>query len=190
MKFLFNFFPILIFYIAYQIFDIFIATAVMIAASTTQVSLYWFKYQKFETMHIAILLLMVVLGGATIAFQNEMFIKWKPTVINWIFGLIFMSSHFIGRATMIEHVLGGKVSLPSAVWNRLNLSWVIFFMLMGALNVYVAFYYGLELASDARNDSWVSFKLFGIIGLTLAFTFAQAFYFAPHIQHRKSGEHI
>ena len=186
MKFLFDFFPILLFFIAYKMYDMFVATAVIIVASAVQVSFYWYKHRKFEKMHVITLLLVVVLGGATIILQDENFIKWKPSIVNWLFAIAFLGSHFIGEKTVIERMLDSNINLPAVIWKRLNLSWVIFFIAMGALNVYIAFYYALDLSHEARNDIWVNFKLFGMMGLTLAFTIAQAFYLARHMQEEKT----
>ena len=186
MKFLFDFFPIVLFFIAYKMYDMFVATGVIIVASILQVSFHWYKHRRFEKMHVITLLLVVVLGGATILLHDENFIKWKPTIVNWLFAVAFLGSHFIGKKTVIERMLDGNINLPAEIWKRLNMSWIIFFVLMGVLNVYIAFYYALELSHDARNDIWVNFKLFGMMGLTLAFTVAQAFYLAKHMQDEKT----
>lgn len=186
MKFLFDFFPILLFFIAYKLQGMYVATAVIIVASALQVSFYWYKHRRFEKMHIITLLLVVVLGGATLILQDENFIKWKPTVVNWLFAVTFLGSHFFGEKTVIERMLDSNIKLPSLIWTRLNISWAIFFVLMGVVNLYVAFYYGLDLSHEARNDIWVNFKLFGMLGLTLTFTVAQAFYLARHMQEDKN----
>lgn len=186
MKFLFDFFPILLFFVAYKMYDMFVATGVIIVASVVQVSFYWYKHRRFEKMHIITLILVVILGSATIILQDENFIKWKPTIVNWLFAIAFLGSHFIGEKTVIERMLDSNITLPSAIWKRLNISWVVFFILMGIVNVYVAFYYALDLSHEERNDIWVNFKLFGMMGLTLTFTIAQAFYLARHIQDEKA----
>ncbi len=184
MKFLFDFFPIVLFFIAYKLHGMYVATAVIIAASALQVSIHWFRHRRFEKMHIITLLLVVVLGGATLILHDENFIKWKPTVVNWLFAITFLGSHFFGEKTVIQRMLDSNIALPSPVWKRLNISWTAFFILMGVLNLYVAFYYRLDLSDQARNDNWVNFKLFGMMGLTLAFTIAQAFYLARHMQDK------
>lgn len=174
MKFLFDFFPILLFFVAYKVYGIYVATAVAIAASFIQVGLFWLKHRRFENMHLVTLVLIAVLGGATLYLQDEAFIKWKPTIVNWLFGVVFLGSRFIGQKTLAERMMGAAVSLPELVWRRLNLSWGIFFVVLGFVNLYVVY--------NFDTDIWVNFKLFGMMGLTLAFVIAQAFYLARHIE--------
>jgi len=129
MKFLFDFFPILLFFIAYKLEGIFVATAVAIAASFLQVGLYWLKHRRFETSHLVTLVLIAVFGGLTLFLQDEAFIKWKPTVINWLFAAVFIGSQYIGKKTIVERMMGTSLTLPDFVWVRLNASWAIFFSL-------------------------------------------------------------
>lgn len=168
MKFFLDLFPVLIFFIVYHMVDIYAATAAAIAASFLQVTVHWFQHKKFEKMHLITLGLMVVLGGATLISQNEDFIKWKPTVINWVLGIVILGSQFIGKKTIIERMLGEHFALPAAAWIKLNLSWAGFFVAMGCLNLYVAFSFG--------TDTWVNFKLFGMTGITLFFMTLQLVY--------------
>jgi intracellular septation protein len=174
MKFLYDLFPIILFFIAYKIHGIYVATAVAIAASFLQVSLYWFKHHKIEKMHLATLVLITVFGGITLALQDPIFIKWKSTVINWLFGIVFLGSQFIGKKTIVERMLGSNISLPSFVWPKLNMAWVVFFITLGFINLYVMFNYDTE--------TWMNFKLFGMMGLTMLFLLAQGIYLAQHIQ--------
>ncbi len=174
MKFLFDLFPIILFFIAYKIHGIFVATAVAIAASFLQVGLYWLKHHKIEKMHLVTLVLLVVFGGLTLILQDETFIKWKPSIINWLFGIVFFGSQFFGKKTIIEHMLGANISLPSFVWPKLNTAWAIFFIALGFANLYVMSYYD--------TDTWVNFKLFGMMGLTMLFLLAQGIYLTQHIQ--------
>ncbi|MCK5640666.1 MAG: septation protein A [Gammaproteobacteria bacterium] len=211
MKFLSDFFPILLFFIAYKLYGIYVATAVAIASSFVQVGVHWLKHRRFENMHLITLGLLVVLGGATLILQDKAFIMWKPTAINWLFAVVFLGSMFIGKKPLVERMMSHAVEAPSGVWMRLNISWVLFFIAMGFANLYVAnFYfqaetllnttagYGVDLATcvDELNGSllelchqaqemeenWVNFKLFGMMGLTLAFVLGQAFYLAKHIK--------
>ena len=182
MKFLYDFFPIVLFFIAYKTYDIFVATGVIIVASLLQVSYSWMKNRKVEKMHLVTLVLVVMLGGATILLQDELFIKWKPTVVNWLFAAVFLGSHFIGKRTIIQRMLDSNISLPSPIWPRLNILWTGFFVLMGIANLYVAFYFAPELSAEERTDLWVDFKLFGMMGLTFVFVILQAVYLARYIQ--------
>ena len=174
MKLLFDFFPILLFFIAYKLEGIYVATAVAIVASFIQVGFYWLRHRRFERMHLVSLGLIAVLGGATLAFQDKTFIQWKPTVLNWLFALVFLGSQFIGSKSLVERMMGHTVQATRGVWLRLNLSWVLFFVFMGAANLYVAFNYD--------EETWVNFKLFGMMGLTFLFVIAQAFFLARHVE--------
>jgi len=173
MKLLFDFFPILLFFVAYKLFDIYVATAVAIAASFAQVGYAWWRNRKLEPMHLLTLVIIVVFGGLTLYLQDEMFIKWKPTVINWLFGLVFIASQWWGEKTMIERMMGGNLSLPDGVWRRLNLSWSSFFVMVGAANLIVV--YGFD------TETWVNFKLFGMLGLTLVFVVLQSIYLSRYV---------
>ncbi|HXH71957.1 MAG TPA: septation protein A [Mariprofundaceae bacterium] len=177
MKMLFDFFPVLLFFLAYKLYGIYTATAVLIAASAVQTAYHRLYYGRFERTHVITLVLVLLFGGATLLLHDEMFIKWKPSVINWLFGAVFLGTQLIGKKTAIEHMLGGKVTLPGFVWSRLNLAWALFFVALGFLNLYVAFNY--------PTDVWVDFKLFGLMGLTFAFIIAQSFYLARHIKDEK-----
>jgi intracellular septation protein len=187
MKFLYDFFPIALFFVAYKTYDIFVATGVIIVASLVQVGHSWMKNRRIEKMHVVTLVLVLVLGGATILLQDENFIKWKPTIVNWLFAAAFLGSHFIGKHTIIERMLNSNISLPSPIWQRLNILWIGFFVLMGVANLYVAFYFAPELTAEERTDLWVDFKLFGMMGLTFVFVILQSFYLARHIQETDSN---
>ena len=188
MKFLYDFFPVVLFFVAYKTYDIFIATGVIIIASLIQVGFSWMKHRKIEKMHIVTLVLVLVLGGATILLHDENFIKWKPTVVNWLFAAVFLGSHFIGKRTIIQRMLDSNISLPSPIWPRLNMLWTGFFIIMGVANLYVAFYFAPELTAQERTDLWVDFKLFGMMGLTFIFVILQAIYLARYIQESDSDK--
>lgn len=178
MKILYDFFPILLFFIAYKLYGIYAATVVAIVASFVQVGSFWLKHRRFENMHLVTLGLIVVLGGATLWLQDERFIKWKPTLVNWLFAAAFLGSQFIGKKPLVERMMGTAVQLPGEIWGRLNTIWVLFFLFMGVANLYVVFNYD--------TDTWVNFKLFGMMGLTFAFVIAQAFYLARHMTEEET----
>lgn len=194
MKLLFDFFPILLFFITYKIGPalapadyplfkenpIYLATLVAIVASVIQVGYTWIKNRKLENMHLLSLVLIVVFGGATLYFKNALFIKWKPTVLNWLFGVVFLGSQFIGQKTVIQRMLGEQLELPGEVWRRLNLAWSVFFILVGGVNLLVAY--------NFDEATWVNFKLFGMLGLTILFVILQSMYLSRYLPQTTSEE--
>ena len=180
MKFLYDLFPLLLFFAAFKFYGIYIATAVAMVASLVQVGAFWLKHRRFETTHLVTLAVIVVFGGLTIALHDDTFIKWKPTLVYWIFAALLLGSQVFGQKTAIERMLGKQFELPPAVWARQNLSWAIFFVVAGALNLYVAFYYERELDAAARLAMWVNFKTLVLPGITLAFALLQAMSMARH----------
>jgi len=180
MKLLFDFFPILLFFIAYKVFDIYVATSVAIVASIVQVLVAWLKTRKFETMHLVTLGVILIFGGLTLYLKDEQFIKWKPTVVNWLFGFVFLASQWLGEKTMIERMMGGNLTMPTPIWRTLNLSWTFFFFLIGGINYYVMSYF--------TTDTWVNFKMFGMLGLTFLFVVLQSFYLSRHLPEINSEE--
>ena len=182
MKLIFDFFQLILFFLAYKFYDIYVATGVAIVASLIQVMVFWYRQRKFETTHIITLAVIVVLGGMTLIFQDDLFIKWKPTIVEWIFALMILGSHFTRRRTAIEFLMGSQISLPRPIWRKVNLAWGLFFLFVGALNIYIAFFFRLNLPEQERTDFWVNFKVFGLMGLTLAFAIAQMLLVAKHLQ--------
>jgi intracellular septation protein len=165
MKFLFDLFPVVLFFVAFKLADIYVATATAIAATVLQVAWLKLRGKRVDNMLWASLAIIGVFGGATLLLQDETFIKWKPTVLYWLFGATLAVAALIGR-NLVRALLSEQVQLPDPVWARLNWSWVGFFAFMGALNLYVAYNYSTDL--------WVNFKLFGGMGLMLLFVVAQA----------------
>lgn len=183
MKLLFDFFPVLLFFIAYKVDGIYTATAVAIAATILQLGVYWYKFRRFETMHLATLALLVVFGSATLLLHDEMFIKWKPTAVNWLFAIVFLGSQVIGRKPLIQRIMANNLVLPNPIWQRLNVGWTLFFVAMGAINLIVV--YNFDTAT------WVNFKFFGNFGLTIIFIIGQSFYIARYVRNDGTinGEH-
>lgn len=175
MKLLYDFFPIIIFFVVFKIWGIYAATASAIGVSLLQVIAYYIRHKRFDKMQVITLLLISVLGGATLIFHDPMFIKWKVSVINWIFGLVFLGSQFIGKKNLVQRMLDSKISLPNKVWATLNLSWVIYFMVLGFVNIYVVYHFS--------TNAWVNFKLFGVLGLTFIFVILQGLYLSKHVKN-------
>jgi intracellular septation protein len=174
MKFLFDVLPVVLFFAAFKLYDIYVATAVAIAATVVQVSWLKLRGRRVDLMLWASLAIIVVFGGATLLLQDETFIKWKPTVLYWLFGVVLAVGMLGFRKNLIRTVLGEQMRLPDPVWARLNWSWVAFFGFMGAANLYVAYNY--------PTDLWVNFKLFGGIGLMIAFVVVQSLVLAKYLQ--------
>jgi intracellular septation protein len=151
-----------------------LSTAVVILATLAQVAYLLARGRKVDTMLWVSLALVVGLGGATIWFQNEAFIKWKPSVLYWAMGLAFWLSPLLFGKNLLKALMGAQIDLPAYVWRNLNLAWVVFFSLMGLLNLFVAYSFS--------TDVWVNFKLFGGLGLMLLFTLAQGWYLSRHMQ--------
>ena len=165
MKFFFDLFPVILFFVAFKLYDIFVATAVAIAASILQILWVWWRHRQIEKMMWINLMIIIVFGGATLVLQDETFIKWNPTALYWLFATGLLVSNVIFKKNLIQTMMEKQMALPIPVWNQLNISWIIFFVVMGLINLYVAFNFPI--------DTWVSFKLFGATGLMLVFIVGQ-----------------
>lgn len=187
MKFLFDFFPLIAFYAAYQIYKsyyddgnaIFVATAAIIIATIIQVAYNWFRHRKIEKMHIITVVLVTLFGGLTLMLHDPIFIKWKVSIVNWLFGAVFLGSQFIGDKTIAERMLSNAIEVPSTIWTRLNLSWGVFFIALGFLNVYIFKHYD--------EETWVGFKVYGMLGLTFVFVVLQGIYLSRYITEDETG---
>ncbi len=177
MKLLFDLIPVLLFFVAYKIWGIYIATAVAIAATVLQIS--WTKYRhgKVDTMLWVTFAIVAILGGATLMLHNENFIKLKPTALYWIFSAILLFSNLLFHKNLMRAMLHEKIALPVHAWNRLNLIWSVFFAALGFINLYVAYSFS--------TDTWVNFKLFGFTGLMLVFILAQGAWLSRYIDEKK-----
>lgn len=175
MQLLLDFLPVIIFFVVYKLADIYAATLAIIVATVFQVSIHWMRTRRINPMHLVSAALVLVFGGLTLAVRDTAFIMWKPTVVNWLFAGAFLASQWrrFGGQPLIQRLMtsaDSRISLSPALWRRLNLGWVTFFTLMGAANVAVFHYFD--------EATWVNFKLFGMLGMTLAFVIAQGFWLA------------
>ena len=201
MKFLFDLFPVILFFVAFKVAGaneafahdlaarwlgggiapsqapILIATAVAILATFGQIAWVWLRHRKVDTMLWVSLAIIAVFGGATLYLHDETFIKWKPTVLYWLFGVALLVSATVFKKNLIRTMMKEQIELPDAVWGRLNASWIGFFALMGCANLYVAFSF--------PTDTWVNLMLFGRMGLMLAFIVAQALMLSKYIEEKK-----
>ena len=203
MKILFDFLPIALFFVAFKYAEghkdwaaafatsqfgwlvsggavgekeapVLLATVVVIVATLAQVAWIKLRGRKVDTMLWVSLVLVVGLGGLTIYFHNENFIKWKPSVLYWVMGLALWLSPLLFGRNLLKVLMGEQIRLPARIWHRLNFAWVAFFGLMGLLNLWVAYTFS--------TSTWVNFKLFGGIGLMVVFTLAQGLYLGKHIE--------
>ena len=175
MKFLFDLFPIILFFAAYKFFGIFAATATAIAATFAQIAWVWLRRRKVDTMLWIRLAIITVFGGATLVLHDATFIKWKPTVLYWLFAVVLLVSQLGFGKNLIKSMMGKQMQLPDNLWRRLNYGWIVFFVLVGFANLYVAFNYS--------ENTWVNFKLFGILGLMFVFVLGQGLLLAKHLEH-------
>jgi intracellular septation protein len=175
MQLLFDFFPLLAFFIAYKFADIFVATAVIIAAVIIQTSVQWVMYRKVSQMALISGGLVLVFGGLTLWIHDEAFIKWKVTVVYWLLAAGFLVSQVVGDRPMVQRMMGSGVTLERPTWHRLNLVWALFFLAIGALNIYVI--------RTFSTDFWVKFKVFGVLGLMLVFLVLQFVWLWPKMSN-------
>jgi intracellular septation protein len=179
MKLLFDLFPVILFFAAFKLQGIYVATAVAIAATVAQII--WTKYRhgKVDVMLWVSFAIIAIFGGATLLLHDETFIKWKPTVLYWLFSATLLISNVWFNKNLMRALLQEKIALPLHAWNRLNLSWSLFFAVLGFINLYVAFNYSTE--------SWVNFKLFGFTALMLLFILAQGAWLAKYVDEKKEN---
>jgi len=202
MKLLFDLFPVILFFATFKYAEkspelaaswmgsllgfvpddiklapILLATVVVIAATIAQIVWVHFRHGKVDKMLWVSLVLVVVFGGMTLAFQNEAFIKWKPTILYWVFAGSMAFSAFFFKKNAIKAMLGEQLSLPESVWTKVNLSWIAFFIVMGVLNLVIAF--------NFSTDTWVNFKLFGGMGLMLVFVLGQGMLLSKYVEEDK-----
>ena len=182
MKFIFDLFPVIVFFVAYKTYDIYVATAVAIVATLVQIGWTWLRYGKVDKMLWMSLAAIGLLGGATLMLQDELFIMWKPTVLYWLFSAILLVSSVFFKKNLIQVLLEKQLVLPKSVWGKLNASWIIFFIFMGSINLHIAYGYSL--------DTWVNFKLFGSTGLMIIFVVAQVMMLGKYVTHPEEDKAI
>lgn len=179
MQFLLDLLPVIAFFVAYKLADIYVATGVLIVGVLIQTAWSWFRHRKVSPMLLTSAVLVLVFGGLTLAIHDPTFIKWKPSIVNWLFAGAFLVSHYMSGPTIVQRLMGENVTLDTGSWKRLNLAWVAFFVFAGALNLFVAFRYD--------EATWVNFKLFGLMGLTLVFALAQGVWIARKTEAADAG---
>lgn len=165
MQLIIDFLPIIVFFVTYKVVGMYAATAAIIGAMALQIGYQWLRDRTVNKMLLTSGILVGVFGGITLLLRDPIFIQWKPTVVNWLFAAVFLGSRYIGRKTLTERVMGQAVELPPVMWRQLNLMWVANFTFLGAANLYVVY--------NFDEATWVNFKLFGMLGLTLVMVVIQ-----------------
>ena len=212
MKLLFDLFPIILFFIAYKTYDIFVATGVAIVASLVQTLWHWWREGAIEKTHVITFVMLLLFGGLTIMLRDPVFLMWKVSIINLLFAVAFLASHFIGKKNLIERMLGGKLELPKEAWSKLNFMWSALFIVIALINAYfvniaivardnffAVYQAGIKeslnqldcsvnispnlcLLAQEAEATWVNFKLFGTMGLTIVFVIFTGFFLKNHLK--------
>ena len=184
MKFLFDLFPVLLFFGAYSVTgDIFTATATAIVATLLQVFYSLIRHRKVDTMLWISFALIVILGGATLLFHNKTFIFWKPTALYWLFSAALIGFHQLKQVNLIQKLMGAQITLPNPIWKQLLQAWTVFFAAMGALNLLVVYF---VTSGQLSEGSWVKFKVFGTLALTLIFVVIQSICISRFMEQDKA----
>ena len=173
MSSLLEFLLLAAFFLSYLWKGIYAATAVIMVGSVILLAASWWRTRRLEPMPLLVAVLALILGGVTLLLHDPVYIKWKFSVVEWLFGIGLLASQFLGKKPFMRNVMEKHLALPDAVWQRLNLMWAVFFLALGTLNVYVIYAFS--------TDAWVRFKMFGSLGLTLVFAVIQAVYIARHL---------
>jgi intracellular septation protein len=210
MKFLFDFFPILLFFGVFKLAEIYkesafvivstymggliaggtvkpdqapimLATVVAIIATTMQILYVKMRGRKVDGMLWVSFLIITIFGGLTIYFHNEVFIKWKPTIIYWVFAVAMLVAQFGFKKNLMRQAMEAQIKLPEDVWAKIGLAWMIFFAVLGVVNLLAAF-----VVFKDNTSAWVSFKAFGITGIMFAFIIAQTLYLSKYIEEEKA----
>lgn len=182
MHLFYEIFPVLAFFIAFKLYDIYVATSVGIVATLLQVIINRWWYKKWDRKQLITLAVFTLFGGLTLYFHNPIFVKWKPTIVFWIFAVIILLSQWITSKPvtqrLMEHILQGKGEVPKQVWLKLNLIWAFFFAALGGLNLYIAYSF--------NNDTWVNFKFYGITIAFFILSIVQAVYLMQYVKEVKT----
>ena len=173
MKLLMDFFPIALFFVAFKLAGIYVATGVAMAATLVQIAWLHFKHGQVEPMQWMSLGIITVFGGATLLTHNDTFIKWKPTILFWLMAGILIGGQLLMKKNFIKSLMSKQLALPDDIWQKLLWSWTVFFLVKGGLNLWVAYQFD--------TDTWVNYKLFGSMGIMLLFVLGQGVYLSRHV---------
>ncbi|WON78592.1 septation protein A [Serratia sp. UGAL515B_01] len=177
MKQFLDFLPLIVFFAFYKLYDIYVASGALIVATALALIFTWLRYRKVEKMTLITFAMVAIFGTLTLVFHNDLFIKWKVTVIYVLFALALLISQLVLKKPLIQRMLGKELTLPDNVWGNLNMAWAIFFLACGLANIYVAFW--------LPQSVWVNFKVFGLTALMLVFTLLSGIYIYRHMQEEQ-----
>lgn len=172
--------PLILFFVVYKFADIYWATGSLIIASILQILYYFIKKEKVPTKTWVLFGLITVFGGLTIFLQDDLFLKWKVSIINWLFAVALIISRYVFNKNIIKNMLDESMELPEKVWSNLNLSWAGFFTFCGAINIYIAF--------NFEQETWVNFKVFGLMGLTFVFAITSIMSLYKYLPQEEDSE--
>lgn len=181
MQFFYEIFPVFLFFIAFKFYGIYVATVVGIITTFLQVVITRFWLGLWDRKQVITLSVFVVFGGMTLYFHNPIFVKWKPTIVFWIFALAILFTHVFTKKPLMqrlmENMLQEKGDVPSNIWRKVNLIWALFFIILGSINLYIAYHFS--------NDTWVNFKFYGISSALFILSIIQALYFMRYMTEKK-----
>lgn len=180
MQMFYEVLPVFLFFLAFKFYDIYVATLVGIAATVIQVLLTRFMTGKWDRKQVITMAVFVVFGSLTLYFHNPIFVKWKPTIIFWIFSIVILGTHLFSRKTLMQRMMEGALQdavVPSQAWRNVSLMWAVFFVVMGSINLYVAYF--------LSDDAWVNFKFYGITAALLIISVVQALYLVRYMNGKQ-----
>jgi intracellular septation protein len=181
LNLIYDFLIIILFFVAFKLYDIYVATLVGIFGTGFQVIIHRIWKGQFDNKQLFVFGIFLIFGGMTLYFHNPIFVKWKPSIVFWIFGLAILFSHFMTKQPIMQRLMGkileDKASIPLPVWKKLNLAWGLFFIALGCINIFVAYHF--------TTDIWVNFKVYGILSSLLIFTVGQSLYLARYMEQEK-----
>ncbi len=185
MQFLYEIFPVFLFFMAFKWYGIYTATKVGIIATFLQAVINRLYAGQWDKKQVVTFLVFVLFGGMTLYFHDPIFVKWKPTIVFWIFSLVILFTQVFTQKPLMqrlmEKMLEGKAVIPLNIWQRINLIWAFFFIVLGGINLYIAYRFD--------NDIWVNFKFYGITSAMIVLSIAQALYLTRYMSEEKNNDH-
>jgi len=180
MQLVVDFLPVIVFFVAYKLYGMYVATAAIMVAMTVQIAVQWIRKRTVNKMLLVSGILVLVFGSVTLALNNPIFFQWKPTIVNWLFAVAFLGSRYIGEKTLIQRMMEQAIELPAIMWRRLNLMWIGNFVVLGIANLYFVY--------NFSEEAWVNFKLYGMLGLTLLMALIQGVWIAHSMPEQEEPE--